>query len=208
MSKTKDMNNSVSENSINKNYNIYRYKFSENVIDELNMFSKKHQYDDKVTFKEEWDKWVSTNLDIINREQSRLLELGYTGCIKTKMYKSCRYYFSKKKDKEDQSDKRKKYIMININVLNSMDKHIIENINNENYKPADGYLDYCNNNCNLELLKDDVVEMVSLGMDTDEIKLKLKKTYKNRYFIISRNINKYKNNYENEITTNELTARN
>jgi hypothetical protein len=38
--------------------------------------------------------------------------------------------------------------------------------------------------------------MVNLGMIFDEIKLKIKKTYKNRYFIISRNINKFKEVYD------------
>jgi hypothetical protein len=184
-------NNTISEND----YNVYRYKFSENIINELNNFSKIHQYDDRISFKEAWNEWVSENLDIINREENRLLELGYNGCVKTKMYKSCRYYFAKKKDnKEEQNERRKKYIMINANILNSMDKHIIQNINNENYKPSDGYEDYCT--YNIELLREDIVEMVNLGMIFDEIKLKIKKTYKNRYFIISRNINKFKEVYD------------
>jgi hypothetical protein len=205
----KDMNdsenntkNNKSSESINKNYNIYRYKFSENVINELSIFSKIHQYDDKNTFKESWEEWVSNNLDMINREQTRLSELGYTGCVKTKMYKSCRYYFSKKKDnKEDQTERRKKYIMLNINVLNSMDKHIIQNMNTDNYKPANGYEEYCLQN--IELLKEDILEMVGLSMNTEEIKLKIKKTYKNRYFIISRNITKYNKIYEDDENNNK-----
>lgn len=180
--------------SVNK-YNIYRYKFDENVMNELSIFSKTHSYDDKDTFKESWDKWVSENLSMIQREEARLLDLGYKGCVKTKMYKSCRYYFSKKQNDKEKKDRRNKYLMVNPNILSSMDKHIIQNINKDDYKPSNGYEEYCVSN--IDLLKEDVIEMVGLNMNLEEIKLKIKKTYKNRYFIISRNINKYKQIYEN-----------
>lgn len=182
------------------NYNIYRYKFSENIIYELDNFSKIHKYDDKNTFKESWEKWVSENLYLIQREEERLSEIGYKGCVKTKMYKSCRYYFSKKTSDKEKQERRKKYVMVNSSILTSMDNHIIENISKEDYKPAIGYEEYCQKN--IELLKEDIVEMVALDMNINEIKMKIKKTYKNRYFIISRNISKYKQLYENNSIVN------
>lgn len=191
--------NSIDSDEEINNYNIYRYKFSENILVELNAFSRIHQYDDKKAFKDAWEEWISTNLSIIQREEARLQELGYKGCVKSKMYKSCRYYFSKKSGNKEKTERRKKYVMVNSNILSSMDKHIIENINKEYYKPANGYEGYCESN--IDLLKEDIVEMVSLGMNVEDIKMKIKKTYKNRYFIISRNISKYKQLYESNSIT-------
>jgi hypothetical protein len=97
--------------------------------------------------------------------------------------------------------------MINSNILNSMDKHIIQNMNIKDYKPSIGYEDYCK--LNINLLKEDILSMHQLNMSNDDIKLKIKKTYKNRYFIISRNIEKFKllivcdDNDRNDIDTTD-----
>jgi hypothetical protein len=191
-------------------YNIYRYKFTDDIISELYEFSKLHQYDDKVKFKDAWKEWVDSNISMINREEFRLKDLGYDGCVNSKMYKSCRYYFCKKGNlnvNKSKIDRRKKYIMINSNILNSMDKHIIQNMNIKDYKPSIGYEDYCK--LNINLLKEDILSMHQLNMSNDDIKLKIKKTYKNRYFIISRNIEKFKllivcdDNDRNDIDTTD-----
>jgi hypothetical protein len=51
-------------------------------------------------------------------------------------------------------------------------------------KPSDGFLDFCQSN--LELLKKEVNHMVQIGFkDHLEIKEKIKKAYKNRYFLIA-----------------------
>jgi hypothetical protein len=193
-----DIKNVNEINNVNKtidenNYNIYRYKFTDDIISELYDFSKLHQYDDKLTFKDAWKEWIDNNISMINREEFRLKEIGYEGCVKTKMYKSCRYYFCKKGNNNtnnNKADRRKKYIMLNSSILNSMDKHIIQNMTIKHYKPSIGYEDYCK--LNINLLKEDILCMHQLNMTNDDIKLKIKKTYKNRYFIISRNIEKFK----------------
>jgi hypothetical protein len=76
----------------------YRHEFSKEFMVDLSRFSKVHQYDDRQTYKSEWQKW--TNQDDISHamdlERRRLQENGYIGDIDEKMFKAGRYYFRKK----------------------------------------------------------------------------------------------------------------
>ena len=64
-----------------------------------------------------------------------------------------------------------------------MDDHINKNINIENFKPSEGFDEFCKNN--IEILKQVVFTLHKAGItDSNEIKNKIKKTYKNRYFLI------------------------
>ena len=76
----------------------FRFEFSKGFIDELSRFSKVHQFDERRTYKEAWQKWKSNpEIDhIITIEVRRLEESGYVGDIEDKMFKSGRYYFRKK----------------------------------------------------------------------------------------------------------------
>ena len=68
-------------------------------------------------------------------------------------------------------------------MLEAMDNHIRSNINNDNYKPSDGFDDFCNTH--IDLLKEEVNQLCKNGFtDSQEIKNKIKKTYKNRYFLL------------------------
>ena len=68
-------------------------------------------------------------------------------------------------------------------LLDAMDQHIKNNIKSSDFKPSDGFDEFCRNN--IELLKEQVNQFVQSGIkDSNEIKNKIKKTYKNRYFII------------------------
>ena len=64
-----------------------------------------------------------------------------------------------------------------------MDEHIQSKINLKDYKPSDGFVEFCKSY--MELLKDEVKNLCKNGLnDTNEIKNKIKKTYKNRYFLL------------------------
>lgn len=72
-----------------------------------------------------------------------------------------------------------------------MTEHIIKNIANEKYKPSDGFANFCKHNA--ELVLKEIKNLYCDGSyDGNEIKAKLKKTYKNRYYIISKNMKKIK----------------
>jgi hypothetical protein len=76
----------------------YRHEFSKDFMAELSRFSKVHQYDDRQTYKSEWQKWTSQYdiAEAMEVERRSLLENGYTGDIDDKMFKAGRYYFRKK----------------------------------------------------------------------------------------------------------------
>jgi hypothetical protein len=162
--------------------NIYRYKFTDNFTQELYKFSKIHQYDHRKDFKEAWAIWTECNDDIVSVEVQRLTNLGYTGDILDKMFKSARYFFRKKSAEKKAPVVRCQYIGVHKDLLDSMDKHIEINIRNTEYKPSEAFNNYCA--INKDLLREEVTRLLKLGLkDSIEIGNKIKKTYKNRYFL-------------------------
>jgi hypothetical protein len=165
------------------NIQIFRYKFTDSFMDELYIFSKVHQYDHRKVFKEAWEIWLEDNSNIVDFEEKRLTELGYDGNIKDKMFKSARYYFRKKSIEKKEQSERRDYIGVEKSFLECMDKHIMSGIVQENYKPSDGFDEFCN--IHLDLLKEQVHLLCRVGFkNSNEIKTKIKKTYKNRYFLV------------------------
>lgn len=174
---------SFNKDKLNLDVNIFRYKFSDDFIEELFTFSRVHQFEERKHFKESWNKWLEENNEIVTKEMERLTNLGYEGDIIDKMYKSARYYFRKKGTEKKAPKIRREYIGSSKRLRDAMDTHILKNINNIHYKPSDGFDDFCK--INLNLLTEEVKELCKLGIDDPvEIKNKFKKTYKNRYFII------------------------
>ena len=103
----------------------YRHNFSKNFMDEISIFSKIHQYDDRQTFKDEYMKWYSENVDLIDKEKRLLKNNEYCGNIDDKIYFACRYYFRKKSNKiEDEEKKKKKFISNNTQRFNKRNRHI------------------------------------------------------------------------------------
>ena len=170
-------------NDINENINIFRYKFTDEFTCELFKFSKIHQYDHRKDFKEAWKIWLQENDEIVDDETRRLKNLGYQNNIEDKMFKSARYYFRKKSTEKKAPVKRRDYVGVNKTLLDAMDKHIKMSINTENYKPSDGFDEFCNKN--KDMLREEVNILCKTGFtDSNEIKNKIKKTYKNRYFLL------------------------
>ena len=151
----------------------FRFKLSDPFTDELALFSKIHQYDDRKTFKAEWIQWTEDNAGLVHNEALRLSQLGYTGDAIKKMFVSARYYFRTKplgSTVDNAQVCRKKYVRIESALLRTMDEHILHNVIPNSLKPHDGYLEFCK--LRAELLQ---------SGDAD----KIKKTYKNRYSKLS-----------------------
>jgi len=193
---------------------ILRFNFTEEIIDIITQFSKIHQFDDRHTYRENWDKFFEENKSILLKEIGRLMESGYDGDIKDKMYKAGRYYFRKKYIKKEdinqqnihqqnihQQDEmidmrsrdmrsrdmqqKRTYISMDKKLIEYMDKHIIDGVNMADiYTPAIGYNEFCKL---YEKLLDIEKKRLQLefNIDDDKIGDKFKKTYKNRYFILT-----------------------
>jgi len=191
---------SSSFNTKNTLIPIYRYQFSKEFMDSLFTFSKIHQYDDRHSYKENWNNWKNDeeNATIIDAEIKRLTQLGYKGNIEEKMFNSGRYYFRKKSVTETEPKKRCEYISMQKHLLQMMDIHIsrMYQRNPDEFTPAKAFEEFCITN------KDIIQEQVNLlvkksHQDGSEIKTqareiveniiyKIKKTFKNRYFRVSR----------------------
>ena len=157
---------------------VYRHKFGDETIEQMNYFAKLHAQDDRVTFKEAWERWVINNSTIIELETDRHRDAGYNGDIVDKMYKSVRYYYRKKNpnDSAKEEQKRRNYVALDRNLLRAMDKHIESNIT---IKPSVAFDDFCENN--KDILTGEIIRLKSV-LSGDEISIKIKKTYKNRHF--------------------------
>jgi len=180
-----EINQSNSKDVMHLPVIIYRFKFTDYFMEELYKFSKIHQYDDRKDFKEAWTLWTEENNELINQEMERLNNLGYEGDILDKMFKSARYYFRKKSTEKIEPKKRRQYISVSRELLNAMDHHIEENISIKDYQPKTGYLSFCKDN--EEILRESISKMFEQGINSNElIQDKIKKTYKNRYFMLTK----------------------
>lgn len=155
---------------------IYRYKFSPKFINQLEYFANVHKYEDRVGFKEKWEEWVEENEEIVEEERDRLIELGYDGDVDNKMFTSARYYFRKKQPKSEPK-KRKTYMTISKTILEIIDEHITNNYLKDDYTQKDGFEDFYEQN-------EDLIKYEIHIDKQDVLKQKIKKTYKNRYFRI------------------------
>tara|TARA_Y100000813_G_C24162362_1_gene352619 strand:+ start:2929 stop:3453 length:525 start_codon:yes stop_codon:yes gene_type:complete len=164
---------------------IYRYKFSEEFLDNLQNFCRIHRYDDSKKFKDDWDIWIEENKDIIDMEKMRLKELGYTGNCEKKMYKSARYYFKSKSTGKNEPKKRRPYIGLDREFLDTIDIHI-QSISEDNMKPAEALLNFLDKTEYSDIIRNEKLRLKSYNLDDDEIRKKFKKTYKNRYFIMKK----------------------
>lgn len=167
---------------------IFRFNFSEQFNRELGYFAKLHKHEDRIDFKESWNEWTEENNLLIDEEKKRLLNLGYEGDIEDKMYKSVRYYFRKKPLRHEPVERCVR-VVVSKDLLRQMDEHIENNSFGENYTPQLSYEDFCNQYS--DLIND---EFIQLNMKNEEImQNKIKKTYKNRFYVIIRQKSKNQN---------------
>ena len=175
---------------------IFRFKFSTEFNNQLLSFSKLHQHDDRHTYKDNWTLWLQANDEIVDQEFQRLRQQGYDGNIIDKMYKSGRYYYRKKTPNKEPRQRRK-YIAIETDVIEEMDKHNADNFDSPTFKPSSAFELFTNEF--KELIEDETNRLVEKELSKDDIKLKFKKTYKNRYFIFTQQ----KSNDNNSIVSED-----
>lgn len=157
---------------------IYRYNFSPEMIEKILFFSKKNEYEDRKEYMEKWELWCEENKEEIQEEEQRLIDLGYTGDVLTKMYKSSRYYFRKKTLVKVEPKKRNQYIYLSGDLLEKMDEYILANLT---VKPKDMFLQF--SEIYSELIQECILELNEKNMyEREDIEFKIKKTFKNRYF--------------------------
>ncbi len=185
--------------TMNKN-KIFRFKLSDEIMLLITQFAKMHQYDDRHSYKEAWEDWYTVQQDVLEREVSRLEQLGYKGDVLDKMFKAGRYYFREKKQvvevaranevganevgKKTTDKKKRKYIVMNPEVILAMDQHLKNAMKQPDFKPAKDFVQFCEQN--LEMLRREITSLKEQDIEGDQIAAKIKKTYKNRYFNLTK----------------------
>jgi len=189
----------------NIKFKTHRYDFSKEIEYKLREFAKTHENGERKHTKQEWIKWTEENSESIKEEESRLKKCGYEGDVKIKMFTSIKYYYMKKAKKEtketketkekketkdqeektEKTEKRKKYVSLSPLMLETIDNHIMKEINHNmekngliNIEPSSAYLNFCKEN-QLQIIEE--IKILKEQMEQNEIATKLKKTYKNRY---------------------------
>tara|TARA_Y100001980_G_C14534854_1_gene311305 strand:+ start:1236 stop:1757 length:522 start_codon:yes stop_codon:yes gene_type:complete len=163
---------------------IYRYKFDESITSLLEIFSKLHINETKNDFNHYWELWLLENNEIIEREKNRLENIGFKGDVYQKMYKSSRYYLTKKKDTSNKyviNNKKKEYISVSNLFLETIEEHLYNYVKVNNISPSEGYKDFCNK-YKILFTTEFIFMETNYGYNKDYIYSKFKKTYKNRYF--------------------------
>ena len=161
---------------------IFRYKFAHDVVEELHRFARIHRDDDRHQFKDAWKVWMEENAELVRAESTRLVSLNYTGDVVDKMFKSVRYYFRKKSTEKKEPTQRRDYVSVSKDMIQSVDRHIYGNMESDTYTPANGYDDFCQTH--KDVLVECVTSLAQNGFCVKEIQDKIKKTYKNRYYVL------------------------
>jgi len=82
----------------------------------------------------------------------------------------------------------RKYVLLNHALLGAMDAHIERSMqSNDEYTPAMGFSEFCKLHARDAVLLSEIARLVEIRDATRDIHQKLKKTYKNRYFMMVKN---------------------
>jgi hypothetical protein len=165
------------------NKTIYRFKFSHDFANKLCEFAKNNQTNDRKEFKSKWSSFVEKETFLFKNEVERLNSLGYSGDILDKMYKSARYYYRKKKT-FIKSKENRSYQNVTKELLDKIDNHIQTNYLCSDYKPSTYFEKFYKEN-------NDIIQVEILYLsryDYIDINEKIKKTYKNRYYLLSKKL--------------------
>jgi hypothetical protein len=160
---------------------IYRHKFTKKISEKIAEFSLAHNQASLADFKKHWSIFIVTNKHDIDQEMARLQEAGMTADVVDKMFTSARYWYTKKQSKSVK-DKSKSYFATTRAFLSAIDAHIQKS--GHAMKPSDAFDDFCEHN--LETLKNEITLLKTAKLSVDDIRTKIKKTYKNRHFVTKR----------------------
>ena len=148
---------------------IFRFNLSNELTMNLDSFTKINNHLTISDYKSNWEDWIIENSELINNEKERLYSLGYKGDIYKKMYKSARYYLSKKVTVSNTNTnkivmKRDKYIPFSKSLLNCMDNYINRSLTNtETIKPSIQYKLFVEKNS--DLIKSEIDKFNSISKE-------------------------------------------
>lgn len=151
---------------------VFRFEFSSECFELLNGFARENLGVPRKEYKAKWEQFATDHAEFIAQESARLADAGYDGDVLVKMFKTVKYYLTKRVkkaveqvdqvteealddddatvDAEDapqeknqtQTQTRRHYTTLDRAVLEAMDSHITSSISS-NSKPATCYASFC-----------------------------------------------------------------
>ena len=183
----------------------FRYKFNKDVEEKMKEFAGLHVYDSKEQliscFSEYWEK----NIDEFMMEERRLMNIGYENDVRDAMYKSIKYYHIKRVRKENESVNRPERKRSNLK-RRKLNPELVSKIDNnlkyelsckkDEFKPSASFDLFMKSEEIHRIINEDYNEFKKeneeiLEDKTEEEKndlyiKRMKKLYKNRYFILTK----------------------
>lgn len=172
----------------------YRFKLTSQLTTSIKAFSLKHNNASSSDFKTAFELWEKSNNDMICLEERRLLNLGYAGDFKVKIYKSARYYYKNKPvtngDKPASNDERSsiKYIPRNPCFLEFIENYI----HKHDMKQSTLYKQFINEGDSIIVseIENEMNRLKTFQLTNKESFQKIKKQFNNAYYKIKNSKNK------------------
>lgn len=180
----------------------YRFKVSNKLYQEMIDFAEFHKFEDKVTLKENFEKWSEEPeiMSMIQDEENILRRQNYDlekNNIQRKIYKSIKYYLIKNmlksmelqpeqqdKTKNSTNIKKNKNIKFSKELIDTTKQFLLKHINDPEFKPSKYFQTFCENN--KELVESNIQEIIENedyeNVSQAELDFKMKKMFKNQYF--------------------------
>jgi len=208
--------NDANDTNATRRARVLRFEFSTEIIDHVAAFAQMHQYDDRKTYKEAWTEWMANNeiAALFHAEVKRLTELGYKGDVADKLYKSGRYYFRTREPTVQRSSlwphtppsgatstpndanggrrgsgnqgSPRRYVLLSRELLSAMDDHIERGLRQQtDFTPAKGFAEFALG-ADVASYHSEIARLSEIMPTGEAVGDKIKKTYKNRYFMLSK----------------------
>ena len=162
-----------------------RFNISTEMSGILTDFHTKNKDSDRKQYREAWNLFIDEHSELISKEERDLVSAGFRGDIEQKLFTSVKYYLSKKTGDKIEPKERRQYVHICKNILLAMNEHIDEKKNEDGYTPAKGFEDFSQKYESEIRIETERLRTTS-ELTIKQIEFKIKKTYKNRYFILTK----------------------
>jgi hypothetical protein len=80
---------------------VFRHEFSAECFTLLKEFARTNVQLPRKAYKQAWEQFTDANAEFISQETARLADAGYTGDVLVKMFKTAKYYLTKREKKSE-----------------------------------------------------------------------------------------------------------
>lgn len=167
----------------------YRIVFRPELRDKLRAFSKIHEFDALSDYKEAWTEWCETHEEDLTTEYEHVrrqgVECSFDDMVH-RLYTSARYYHRKLPTNPPPPKSRNVYVRISSSLLDAIRDHIQYELDYGYHKPSMAFKSFYEENephIRQEIKR---IQETQTLLTKNEFSQKLKKAYKNMYFMLAK----------------------